>query len=95
MDALEAADFINKFPGFIARVPTAGHVAIQSAAWVGTLMYYPKAGKVDITGTKVCASDVKNSIDELATVQEGVTTIQILLCGMNPEVLARIMVKMA
>lgn len=95
MDAIEVADFINKFPGFIARVPTAGYVAIQSAAWAGTLVYYPKAGKVDITGTKVCASDVKNSIDELASVQEGVTTLQILLCGMQPEVIGQIMVKWA
>lgn len=95
MDAAEVADFINKFPGFIARVPTQGHVAIQSVAWVGTLMYYPKAGKVDVSNIKVSASDVKSSIDELASLNEGVATIQILLCGMNTEVLARIMVKMA
>ena len=94
MDATEVADFINKFPGFIARVPTPGHVTVQSAAWAGSLTYFPKSGKIDASNVKA-SGDVKQSIEELSGMTEGIATMHILMCGMSSDVIAKILVKMA
>ena len=94
MVATEVADFINKFPGFIARVPTAGHVTIQSVAWAGSLTYFPKSGKIDASNVKA-VSDVKQSIKELSDMTEGIATMHILMCGMSSDTIARIVVKLA
>lgn len=94
MNASEVADFINKFPGFIARVPTAGHVTVESAAWAGSLTYFPKSGKIEASNVKA-TGDVKQSIKELTEMTEGIATMHILMCGMSSDVIARILVKLA
>lgn len=94
MDATEVADFINKFPGFIARVPTAGHVTIQSVAWAGSLTYFPKSGKIEASNVKAIG-DVKQSIKELTEMTEGIATMHILMCGISSDVIAKILVKLA
>lgn len=94
MDAIEVADFINKFPGFIARVPTAGHVTVESAAWAGSLTYFPKSGKIEASNVKA-TGDIEQSIEELSEMTEGVSTMDILMCGMSSDVIARILVKLA
>jgi len=48
MDAKQAASQINNFPGFIASVPTDGHVQIRSIFFLGHITYYPKKGTLSI-----------------------------------------------
>lgn len=94
MDALEAADFINKFPGFIARVPTAGHVIIKSVFWAGKLTYYPTKGTVDISGVQAL-TDVSEGIEFLGKQESGVGTAHIILCGITADNFHKYLLKWA
>ena len=84
MDANQAADFINDFPGFIAEVPTTGHVAVKSVFWAGKLMFYPTRGIVDASGVQA-VTDVAKSIEFLKEQKSGVGTAHIILCGLTAE----------
>lgn len=94
MNAPEAADFINKFPGFTAEVPTAGHVAVKSVFWAGKLMYYPTKGTVDIRGVQAL-SDVSESIELLGKQESGVGTAHIILCGITADNFHKYLLKWA
>lgn len=84
MDASDAADFINKFPGFIAEVPTQGHVAVKSVFWAGKLTFYPTRGIVDVSGVQA-VTDVAKSIEFLKEQKGGVGAAHIILCGLTAE----------
>ena len=94
MDANQAADFINKFPGFIAEVPTAGHVAIKSVFWAGKLMYFPTKGTVDANGVQAL-TDVSKHIEFLKEQKSGVGTAHIILCGITPDNFHKYLLKWA
>ena len=94
MNASEAADFINKFPGFIAEVPTAGHVAVKSVFWAGKLTYYPTKGTVDISGVQAL-TDVSEGIEFLGKQKGGVGTAHIILCGITADNFHKYMLKWA
>lgn len=94
MDALEAADFINKFPGFIARVPTAGHVTVKSVFWAGKLTYYPTKGTVDVSGVQAL-TDVSKGIEFLGKQESGVGTAHIILCGITADNFHKYLLKWA
>lgn len=84
MDANEVADFINDFPGFIAEVPAAGHVAVKSVYWTGKLMYYPTKGTVNASSVQAI-TDVSKSIEFLKEQKSGVGAAHIILCGITPD----------
>ena len=84
MDASDAANFINKFPGFIAEVPTQGHVAVKSVFWAGKLTFYPTRGIVDVSGVQA-VTDVAKSIEFLKEQKGGVGAAHIILCGLTAE----------
>lgn len=94
MDANQAADFINKFPGFIAEVPTAGHVAIKSVFWAGKLMYFPTKGIVDDNGVQAL-TDVSKHIEFLKEQKSGVGAAHIILCGITPDNFYKYLLKWA
>lgn len=84
MDASDAANFINKFPGFIAEVPTQGHVAVKSVFWAGKLMYYPTKGTIDANGVQAI-TDIAETIEFLKEQKGGVGAAHIILCGLTAE----------
>ena len=94
MDANQAADFINDFPGFIAEVPTAGHVAVKSVFWAGKLMYYPTKGTVDASGVQAL-TDVSKGIEFLGKQESGVGTAHIILCGITADNFHKYLLKWA
>lgn len=94
MNAPEAADFINKFPGFTAEVPTQGHVAVKSVFWAGKLMYYPTKGTVDIRGVQAL-TDVSEGIEFLGKQESGVGTAHIILCGITADNFHKYLLKWA
>lgn len=94
MDANQAADFINKFPGFIAEVPTAGHVAIKSVFWAGKLMYFPTKGTVDDNGVQAL-TDVSKHIEFLKEQKSGVGAAHIILCSITPDNFHKYLLKWA
>lgn len=94
MNAPEAADFINKFPGFIAEVPTTGHVAVKSVFWAGKLTYYPTKGTVDISGVQTL-TDVSEGIEFLGKQKGGVGTAHIILCGITADNFHKYLLKWA
>lgn len=94
MDASEAADFINKFPGFTATVPTQGHVAVKSVFWAGKLMYYPTKGTVDASGVQAL-SDVSRVIEALKDQKGGVGAAHIILCVHTPDNFHKYLLKWA
>ncbi|WAK45135.1 hypothetical protein vBKpPHS106_27 [Klebsiella phage VB_KpP_HS106] len=94
MDANQAAAFINKFPGFIAEVPTAGHVAVKSVFWAGKLMYFPTKGTVDANGVQAL-TDVSKHIEFLKEQKGGIGTAHIILCALTVENFHKYMLKWA
>lgn len=94
MNASEAADFINKFPGFTAEVPTQGHVAVKSVFWAGKLMYYPTKGTVDASGVQAI-TDVSKGIEFLGKQKGGVGTAHIILCGITADNFHKYLLKWA
>lgn len=94
MDALEAADFINKFPGFTAEVPTQGHVAVKSVFWAGKLMYYPTKGTVDVGGVQ-SMTDISKHIEFLKEQKGGIGAAHIILCALTVENFHKYMLKWA
>ena len=94
MDANQAADFINDFPGFIAEVPTAGHVAVKSVFWTGKLMYYPTKGTVDASGVQAI-TDVSRGIEFLKEQKGGVGAAHIILCGITADNFHKYLLKWA
>lgn len=94
MNASEAADFINKFPGFTAEVPTQGHVAVKSVFWAGKLMYYPTKGTVDASGVQAI-TDVSKGIEFLGKQESGVGTAHIILCGITADNFHKYLLKWA
>lgn len=94
MDAIQSAEFINKFPGFIAEVPTAGHVAVKSVFWAGKLMYYPTKGTVDASGVHAL-TDVSKGIEFLKEQKGGVGAAHIILCGITADNFHKYLLKWA
>lgn len=94
MDANQAADFINKFPGFIAEVPTAGHVAIKSVFWAGKLMYFPTKGTIDANGVQAI-TDIWDTISFLKDQKGGVGAAHIILCGITADNFHKYLLKWA
>lgn len=94
MDASEAADFINKFPGFTATVPTQGHVAVKSVFWAGKLTYYPTKGTVDASGVQA-VTDVAKGIEFLKEQKGGVGAAHIILCGVTADNFHKYLLKWA
>lgn len=94
MDANQAADFINDFPGFIAEVPTAGHVAVKSAYWTGKLMYYPSQGTIDASDVQAL-TDVSENIEFLGKQEGGVGAAHIILCGVTSDNFHKYLLKWA
>lgn len=94
MDAFEATDFINKFPGFSASVPSQGHVAVKSVFWAGKLMYYPTRGTVDASGVQAI-TDVSKGIEFLKEQKGGIGTAHIILCGLTADNFHKCLLKWA
>lgn len=94
MDASDAVDFINKFPGFTATIPTQGHVAVKSVFWAGKLMYYPTKGTIDASGVQAI-SDVDKTIQYLRDLKGGVGAAHIILCGVTADNFHKYLLKWA
>lgn len=94
MNASEAADFINKFPGFTAEVPTQGHVAVKSVFWAGKLMYYPTKGTVDASDVQAL-TDISKHIEFLKEQKGGIGAAHIILCALTVENFHKYMLKWA
>ena len=94
MDAIQSAEFINKFPGFITEVPTAGHVAVKSVFWAGKLMYYPTKGIIDASGVQAI-TDIAKTIEFLKKQENGVGAAHIILCGITADNFHKYLLKWA
>lgn len=94
MTSTDVMNYINQYPGFLASIPTQGHVKVESALWAGHVTYYPKEGKLDISAVKA-VGDVEQSLNQLASFSGGVGAFHILACGMSTDLLAQITLKLA
>ena len=94
MDAIQAAEFINKFPGFTATVTTQVHVAVTSVFWAGKLMYYPTKGTIDANGVQAI-TDIAETIEFLKEQKGGVGAAHIILCGITADNFHKYLLKWA
>ena len=87
------ASFIESIPGFSASVVTPRELHITSAFWVGKMIYYPEAGKID-TKYMTVASGASDELDFLKRLSDegSVTPFTIATAlGYSPELLGEIL----
>lgn len=93
MNATQCVEYYNRIPGFYASSPTAGHVQIHSAYWVGHVTYYPGKGSFDVSNVS-SKDQVTRDLHALASEAKAMPAVTLLKTVFATEVLASMLSNM-